>query len=623
MEISRDTRLKDVIKTASGHDIIARLLYSLGLDLDTVRKTPLGLLKVSALKRLSLGKLSDDSVDALVEILNSLSDDEPSEDGEIRQEWWKEAVFYQVYPRSFRDSNGDGVGDIPGIIEKLGYIKSLGVDAIWCSPFFDSPNADNGYDIRDYRKIMAEFGTLDDVKRLIEECHKRGMRLIIDLVMNHTSDEHEWFRKALSGDGKYADYYIWKDEPNNWTSFFSGPAWRYFPETGRYALHLFADKQMDLNWDNPEVRREMYDIADFWLGLGADGFRLDVVSFISKAEGLPDGDPTVGKLISFTGIEHYFHGPHLDEYLREFNREVLEPHKAYTVGECPGNGIKMSRMITGDDRGELSQLFSFDHIDNPGKKRYDVYELDLRKMMPELLRWQTEYSDHCWPTLFFDNHDNPRMCSKIDHEGRYHDEINKLLATILLTMKGTPYIYQGSEIGMTNYPFSDISQYRDIESLNFYKEHTGSGMPEKEALKRLLYGSRDHARVPMQWDGNLNAGFSDAEPWIAVNPDHEKINAADEYFDPDSVLNYYRYMIGLRKDHRKTLIYGSFRKIGSGKDVLAFVREANERFTVVVNLTGRTVRRPDGILGDRIISNYKDTSEKLRPYEAEVYFSRV
>ena len=619
MEITRNTRLKDVIRTASGHDIVARLLYSLGLDLDLIRKTPLGLLRLGTLGKLSLGKISDSFMDALIELLNSLKDEDAEDDStEIRECWWKEAVFYQVYPRSFMDSNGDGIGDIRGIISRLDHIKSLGADAIWCSPFFDSPNADNGYDIRNYRDIMTEFGTLDDVRDLIRECHARDLRLIVDLVMNHTSDEHEWFVRALSGEEKYRNYYIWKKQPNNWTSFFSGPAWRYFPQTGEYALHLFADKQMDLNWDNPEVRREMYDIANFWLDLGADGFRLDVVSFISKAEGLPDGDPDVGRLIAFTGIEHYFHGPHLDEYLREFNRESLSPHGAYTVGECPGNGIMMSRMITGDDRGELSQLFSFDHIENPGRKRYDIYDLDLRKMVPELLRWQTEYSSHCWPTLFFDNHDNPRMCSKIDHSGKYHDKVNKLLAAMLLTMKGTPYIYQGSEIGMTNHPFSDISEYRDVEALNFYREHREKGVPENDVLKRLLYGSRDHARIPMQWTSGKNAGFTEGKPWIDVNSDCRTVNVEDEEKDPDSILNFYKKLIKLRKEHR-TLIYGSFRKLRTSRSILAFERTGDESFTVVINLTDRTRRMPLSDMTGLVVCNYPDTASKLRPYEIRIY----
>lgn len=619
MEITRKTRLKDVMKSASGHDIIARLLYSLGLDESLISKTPLGNLKVGSLKKLSMNKLNDESIDALLRLLNSLDDEELDENSEIKEEWWKEAVFYQVYPRSFYDSNDDGIGDIKGITMKLDHIKSLGVDAIWCSPFFDSPNCDNGYDIRDYKKIMEEFGTLEDVEELINECHKRDIKIIIDFVMNHTSDEHEWFKKALAGEKKYQDYYVFKDNINNWTSFFSGSAWRYFDELNKYALHLFADKQMDLNWDNPEVRQEMYDIGKFWLDKGVDGFRLDVVAFISKTEGLPDGDKIIGELISFVGIEHYFHGPHLDEYLKEFNHEVLKPYNAYTIGECPGNGIKMSRLITGDDRDELSQLFSFDHIENPGKIRFNIYDFDLRKMIPELVRWQNEYSNHCWPSLFFNNHDNPRMAGKIDHDNKYNNELNKLLVTILMTLKGTPYIYQGDEIGMNNYPFKSIDEYRDIESLNYYEAELNKGIDKELALKKLLYGSRDHARIPMQWNNSNYAGFSNHEPWININPDYININVEDEEKDENSILNFYRKLIKLRKDN-KSLIYGTFKQIKTNKNYFCFERELNnDKYLIIINLINKELDYPFKIDGQLISSNYLTYSNKLRAYEANIF----
>ncbi|MBQ1477689.1 MAG: alpha-glucosidase [Erysipelotrichaceae bacterium] len=620
MEITRKSSLKEVMKSASGHDIIARLLYSLGLDEDLVTSGPLSHIKVGALQKLSLGKLTEESVDALLELLNSLNDDEGDETAEVREAWWKEAVFYEVYPRSFCDSDHDGIGDIRGIISKLDHIRSLGVDAIWCCPFYDSPNADNGYDIRDYKGIMKEFGTMKDVEDLIEECHKRDMKIIVDLVMNHTSDEHEWFQKALQGDEKYKNYYIWKKEPNNWTSLFAGKAWRYFPEVGEYALHLFADKQMDLNWDNPEVRKEMHDVANFWLEKGVDGFRLDVVSFISKKEGLPDGDPMIGSLISFTGVEHYFHGPHLDEYLREFNKVCLEPHQAYTIGECPGNGIRMSRMITGDDRGELTQLFSFDHIENPGKTRMkDAYDFDLRQMIPELVRWQTQYSNHCWPSLFFDNHDNPRMCSKVDRSDTYSKQLNKLLMVLLMTMKGTPYLYQGGEIGMTDYPFTSIEECRDVETLNIYKEYKAAGAKDEEILKKILYGSRDHARTPMQWNDSAYAGFSDHEPWIAVNPNYKTLNVEAEEKDEESVLNFTRKIISLRKKE-KALIYGSFTQLKTSKDLFCYEREKDgKKFTVVINLTDKKKKRPFPVKGRRVLSNYQESGEELQPYEADVF----
>ena len=619
MEITLDSRLKEVMKTSSGHDIIARLMYSLGKDESLITKTPLGNLKIRSLKTLSMGKLNDASLNALLRILNSLNEEADDSECEIRKAWWKEAVFYQVYPRSFFDSNADGIGDIRGIIQKLDHIRSLGADAIWCCPFYDSPNADNGYDIRDYRKIMDEFGTTEDVEELISECHKRDMKLIIDLVMNHSSDEHEWFQKALQGDEKYSDYYIWKEKPNNWTSFFSGSAWKYFEEKKKYALHLFAEKQMDLNWDNPKLRNEMYDIADFWLKKGADGFRLDVVSFISKTEGLPDGDPVIGFLISFTGIEHYFHGPHLDEYLKEFHEKCLKPYDAYTVGECPGSGLKMSRMVAGDDRNELSQLFSFDHIENPGKIRMDVYDFDLRKMVPEIVRWQSDYSNHCWPTVFFNNHDNPRMCSKIDHSSRYREELCKLLVLMQMSLKGTPYIYQGDEIGMSNFPFVSIEEYRDVETLNLYQKLKKEGTKEETILRKLLYGSRDHARTPMQWSDKTNAGFSCAEPWIKVNPNYREVNVAGEETDKDSILNFYRRMIFLRKNN-EALIYGSFEQMKTNRNIFAYRRSNEEKeFLIIINLTDKERPYPFQISQEVLISNYKNRSKKLRPYEADIF----
>lgn len=619
MEITRNTKLKEVMKSASGHDIIARLLYSLGLDESLITKTPLGNLTVGSLKKLSLNKLNDDSIEALLRLLNSLDDEETIETDTIKEEWWKEAIFYQVYPRSFYDFNNDGIGDIKGITAKLDHIKSLGVDAIWCSPFFDSPNADNGYDIRDYKKIMEEFGTLEDVEELINECHKRDIKIIIDLVMNHTSDEHIWFKKALEKDPKYMDYYVFKDKPNNWTSFFSGSAWRYFDELEKYGLHLFANKQMDLNWDNPEVRKEMYDVAKYWLEKGVDGFRLDVVAFISKTPGLPNGDKVIGELISFVGIEHYFHGPHLDEYLKEFNSEVLKPYNAYTIGECPGNGIKMSRLITGDDRDELSQLFSFDHIENPGKIRFNIYDFDLRKMIPEIVRWQTEYSNRCWPSVFFDNHDNPKMISKIDHTDKYREVLAKLLVTMQMSLKGTPYLYQGNEIGMSNYPFVSLDEYRDIESINYYNDEIEKGSDKDTALKKLLYGSRDHARTPMQWNNSEFAGFSKTNPWINVNPNYSYINVEDEEKDNNSILNFYRKLIKLRKEN-KTLVYGSFKQLKTNKNYFCYERELNnDKYLIIINLTNKELNYPFNIDKELVSSNYNTFSNKLRAYEANIF----
>jgi len=620
MIISENTKLKEVIDTPVGHDIIARVLYSIGLDEDLL-KGPLGLIKIETLKTLSLGKIDDDFIKSILLILNSEKEIIEEDDCDVKKEWWKEAVFYEIYPRSFKDTNGDGIGDIKGIIEKLDYLKNLGVDALWIAPFYDSPNADNGYDVRDYKKIMKEFGTMKDVERLFSEVHKRGMRIIIDLVMNHTSDEHEWFKKFLNGDKKYKDYYIHKKQeniPNNWTSLFSGSAWDYYDEIKSWVLHLFSKKQIDLNWDNKAVREEMFDIALYWLKKGADGFRLDVVSFISKTKGLPKGNEKLGRLTSFTGVEHYFHGPNLDKYLKQFSKKCLIPYNAYTVGECPGNGLKMSRLIAGDDRCELSQLFSFDHIENPGKTRLDIYDFDLRKMIPELVRWQTQYSNHCWPTLFFDNHDTPRMVAKINKDSSYHERIGKLLATLLFTLKGTPYLYQGCELAMNNYPFKSLDEVKDIESLQYYQKHINEGKDKDLTFKRLLYGSRDQARTPMCWNNSKNAGFTSGVPWMKVNPDYKKVNVASELKDKDSCLNYHKNLIGFRKEH-KALIYGTFKKIKTNKNIFAYYREKDsEKYLIVMNLTSKDIRC--NIKGEKILfSNYKEHSNVLRAYETIIY----
>ncbi|MFR2843884.1 MAG: alpha-glucosidase [Acutalibacteraceae bacterium] len=448
--VTKETKLKDVLKTPAGHDILAKAFYSLGLSEKILTATPLGSLKINSLKKLSFGKLDDGFINALLGLLNSETERPLDDHTPIVHKWWKEAVFYQIYPRSFKDSDGDGIGDINGIIEKLDYLKALGVDAIWCSPVYDSPNDDNGYDIRDYRKIMREFGTMEDFDRLLSEVHARNMRLIMDLVINHSSDEHEWFRSsATDPDSPYRDFYIWRKgkgdgiPPNNWDSIFSGPAWNYYPERGEWAMHLFCSKQMDFNWDNEAVRKELFQIANWWLEKGIDGFRLDVISFISKKEGLPDGNAVIGSLMGFKGCEHYFYGPHLHQYLRELREHSFGKFDAFTVGECQGTGLQMSRLMTGDDRGELDVVFSFDHMDNPGKQRFQDYRFDLRPMAKNLMEWQLEYGNHCWPTVFFENHDHPRMVSKIDPDGAYRCEIAKLLAMLQMTLKGTPFIYQG------------------------------------------------------------------------------------------------------------------------------------------------------------------------------------
>ena len=625
MKIDENIKIKDLMKTASGNDIISRMFYALGLDERIVYLPFISSIKLKDLPRLSMGKIDEDMLKALLELLNNVNYDIKKDECEIQEEWWKEAVFYEIYPRSFKDSNNDGIGDIEGIIHKLDYLKDLGVDALWVCPFYDSPGADNGYDVRDYYKVQKEFGEPADVKRLFKEVHKRGMRIIVDLVLNHTSDEHEWFKKSLKGIKPYDDFYIWRDKPNNWESMFKTDTWKYFKERKQYALHLFCDKQMDLNWDNEELRQEMYKIAGYWLKEGADGFRLDVACLISKENELSDGNEKIGELIGFTGIEKYFHGPHLDEYLKEFNQAVLRPHNAYAVGECPGHGIYMSRYLTGDDNGELNQSFNFDHLENPGKIRYMIYDVDLRKTVKELTRWQEEMSNHCWPTLFFNNHDTPRMNSKVDHTGKYNSEISKLLITVLMTLKGTPYLYQGEEIGMTNYPFKKLDEYKDVETLSVYESFRKKYKANKnKAMKHLLYGSRDHARTPMQWNDEEYAGFSSHKPWLNVNPNYKEINVERQTKQPDSVLNYYKKAIKLRHDN-KCLIYGSFKKHNTDNDIFMFERNyKDERFTVLINLTDKIKKNHHHINGKLMLCSYETDSNYLRPYEARVYrISRI
>lgn len=616
MLITKESRIKDVMKSPAGHDVIARVLYSVGVD-ENLLTGFLGNLKLKHISKISMDKLDDSFIESLLTVLNSLNEEVLDDNCEIKKEWWKEAVFYEIYPRSFKDSNGDGIGDIPGIISKLDYLKDLGVDALWVCPFYDSPNADNGYDIRDYKKIMKEFGTMKDAEKLLKEAHKRDIKVIVDLVMNHTSDEHEWFKKALKGEKKYEDYYIFKDSPNNWTSCFSGSAWNYIEDKKKYVLHLFAKKQIDLNWENEEVRNEMYDVADYWLSKGADGFRLDVVSFISK-DNLNDGNEQLGDLIGFTGIEHYFHGPKLDEYLKELNTKVLSKYDAYTVGECPGNGIRMSRLITGDDRNELKQLFSFDHIDNPGKVRFLDDNFDLRKMIPELVRWQTQYSNHCWPTIFFDNHDNPRMISKISKGEKNREVVGKLLAILQFSLKGTPYMYQGCEIGMDNTTFNCLEEFRDVESLQYYEDALSKGKSKEEAFRMLLTGSRDHARTPVSWSDDEYAGFSTVKPWIKVNPSYKHINVKIQESDPHSILNFTKDIIKYRKEHQ-SLIYGEFKQIKTNKNYFVYTRTLDEKYMIVMNLTDKQRKYPVKVSGELLFNNYEDVSNSLRAYEAHLY----
>lgn len=629
--LTKNSRIREIYAHPVGHDIINRILLQIGKGEGLVNNPLVGNLRLKALPVLSRGQMDDHFLDTILELLNTERDTPPADGGTPAvKAWWKEAVFYQIYPRSFKDSNGDGIGDLRGILEKLDYLKALGVDALWLSPIYDSPNDDNGYDIRDYHKIMAEFGTMEDFDELLAGVHERGMHLIMDLVVNHTSDEHPWFQKALNDpDSLYGDYYFFRDKPNNWTSFFSGSAWKCFKERGKnaghavpqYALHLFSSKQMDLNWDNPDVRRGVCDMVRWWLQKGVDGFRMDVINYISKREGLPDGNPGVGTLIGFTGIEHYFYGPHLHEYLRELRREAFAPYGAFTVGETPGVGLQMGKLLTADTRGELDMVFSFDHLETPGHIRYDDYRYDLNYYKKIMIDWMEHYGPHCQASLFYENHDNPRMVSKVDPDPQYRAVLAKLLATMQLTLRGTPFIFQGQELGMVNKKFASVADLRDVESLNLYRELCKT-MSEAAAFHKLLVGTRDHARTPMQWTDGHYAGFSDVQPWIGTDDDCKVCNAEAEMADTNSVWSYYRALIALRKAHA-ALVYGDFKPVREKeRDLFLYSRRLdNETVYVECNLSRMNKKRRGGLPGgERLIGNYSDASgTQLRPYEASVW----
>ncbi len=490
--------------------------------------------------------------------------------------WWKEAVVYQIYPRSFQDSNGDGIGDLKGITSRLDYLKELGIDVIWLSPVYQSPNDDNGYDISDYQEIMTEFGTMADFDEMLAAAHERGIRIVMDLVVNHTSDEHRWFIESRKGkDNPYSDYYIWRDQPNNWGSCFSGSAWQYDEERGQYYLHLFSKKQPDLNWDNAKVREEVFSMMDWWCQKGIDGFRMDVISMISKAPGLPDGAAGEGTLYADPGAAAN-HGPKVHRYLREMNEKVLSRYSLLTVGETPSVTVEEAARYTGPEEHELNMVFQFEHVDlgNEGTK-WNTNRVKLTDLKRVFDKWQTGLHGRGWNSLYLDNHDQPRCVSRFGCDaGEYRARSAKMLGTLLHMMEGTPYIYQGEELGMTNYPFTDMSEFRDIETINAYEElvnQTGARKPA-ELMESFRYKSRDNARTPMQWDDSAYAGFSDAEPWIGVNPNYVQINARAELADPESVFHYYRKLIALRKSY-PIIVYGDFRLLmEESEEVFAYRR---------------------------------------------------
>lgn len=566
--LTYDSTVGELYDSPVGHDALAKVLLQMGLPEKVITNRAVSSLKLRTIANLTKKQLGMEFFDALLQLVGSEEDEPHASKGKITPKWWKEAVFYQIYPRSFCDSNGDGIGDLQGIISKLDYLKKLGVDALWLSPVYDSPNDDNGYDIRDYDKIMEEFGTMEDFDRLLDEVHQRDMRLIMDLVVNHTSDEHIWYKQARQPDSPYRDYYFFRKDdgshtpPNNWTSFFSGPAWNYEEDTDSWALHLFSKKQMDLNWENPRVRESVIAMVNRWLDKGVDGFRMDVINYISKDEGLPRGNEKIGELMGFTGIEHYYYGPKLHQYLREIREKAFDPHEAFSVGETPGLGMKMCQLVTGEERKELDMVFSFDHLETPGHVRLEDYEYDLNYLRDYMIDWMENYGNNCWMSLFYNNHDNPRMISKITKDKFYHTALSKLLAVMQFTLKGTPFIFQGDEMGLANYDFTSMDQITDVEAKGYYAEHIRSE-PEEKVFAYILAGTREHARVLLPWNKKLPSY-------------HEGLDQKPK----KEVLAAYRRLLRLRHEE-KAFVYGAFRVLSRRKDRFVYARALDGQVYVV------------------------------------------
>ena len=553
----------------------------------------------------------------------------------MEKRWWKESVVYQIYPRSFCDSNGDGIGDLNGITGKLDYLKELGVDVIWLSPVYKSPNDDNGYDISDYQAIMDEFGTMEDFDRMLATAHEKGIKIMMDLVVNHTSDEHKWFIESRkSTDNPYRDYYIWRPAkedgslPNNWGSCFSGPAWEYDKTTDMYFLHLFSKKQPDLNWDNPVVRQEVFDMMNWWLQKGVDGFRMDVISLISKEPGLPDKEPGINGYATFNVSAN---GPHVHEYLQEMRQKALNNADTITVGECSGVTLEEAKKYARSDEKELNMVFQFEHMDVDSDEKagkWTTRKMDLRDLKKILTRWQKGLQDIAWNSLYWENHDQPRSVSRFGNDSDEYREISaKMLATCIHMMQGTPYVYQGEELGMTNCPFNTLDNFRDLESINAFHELTEQGkMTEEDMMAAIGYKGRDNARTPMQWDDSAYAGFSTATPWIMVNPNYTKINAKDQVNREDSVFKYYQKLIKLRHES-ELIVYGTYDLIlDDDKDIYAYIRTlGDEKLIVYCNFSENTreVEIPEEFVNGKVlISNYSDAKANqkitLRPYEAIV-----
>lgn len=533
------------------------------------------------------------------------------------EKWWKKAVVYQIYPKSFQDSNGDGFGDLQGIIKRLDYLEMLGINAIWLSPVFKSPQADNGYDISDYRDIDPTFGSLDDMEELINEAKKHNIRIMMDLVLNHSSNEHRWFKEAKkSKDNPYHDYYIWRDgdegvPPSDMKACFGGSAWEYVPEIGQYYFHQFLPEQPDLNWENPKVRRAIYDMILWWMDKGVGGFRLDVIDQIAKE---PDKRITIN-------------GPRLQEYFKELSRETFQKGDLITVGEAWGADTERAKLYSNPDGSEFSMVFQFEHIgldQKEGGEKWDLAPLPFKKLKKIMAHWQNELYNCGWNSLFWDNHDLPRIVSRWGNDREYRVESAKMLAILLHGMQGTPYIYQGEELGMTNVQY-DIEDYKDCEIINMYRERLEKGYSKDEIMKSIYAKGRDNARTPMQWDDSANAGFTTGTPWIKVNDNYDKINAKSQVDDPDSIFSCYKKLVQLRKDY-PVFVDGKFTLLlEDDENIFAYSRKNEEKTMIVVcNFFDKEIPMPlakecEGM--EVLISNYKDTSDMsvLRPYEARMY----
>ncbi|MEH7162692.1 alpha,alpha-phosphotrehalase [Priestia megaterium] len=557
----------------------------------------------------------------------------------MQEPWWKKSVVYQIYPKSFYDTTGNGVGDIAGIIEKLDYLKKLGVDVVWLTPIYKSPQWDNGYDISDYFVIQEEYGTMEDFDRLITEAHKRDLKIIMDIVVNHTSTEHEWFQEAKkSKDNPYRDFYIWKDQkedgsaPTNWVSKFGGSAWEHDKLTEQSYLHLFDVTQADLNWENERVRRSVYDMMTFWFEKGVDGFRLDVINLISKDQRFLDDD---GSIAPGDGRKFYTDGPRVHEYMREMNQEVFSKYDSMTVGEMSSTTVDHCIQYSHPDRGELSMTFNFHHlkVDYPNGEKWALADFDFIKLKEILSTWQTEMNKGGgWNALFWCNHDQPRVVSRYGNDELYHNKSAKMLAATIHLMQGTPYIYQGEEIGMTNPKFSSIDEYRDVESLNVYEIKRAQGMNENEILEILKHKSRDNSRTPVQWSDEPNAGFTKGTPWINPADNYREINVEKALDDEDSIFYFYQKLIALRKQY-DIITYGNYELIlGEDEQIFAYIRNgADEKLLVINNFYGSETAFElpeditfEGYHSEILLSNYKDSSKEfkqvlLRPYESIVY----